>query len=243
MLASLYHAHHKRHLEDLPFWVELAHRKGDPILELGCGSGRVLMPLARSGWRVVGLESDPGMLSVLRENMEAGLEGRVELVRGDMAAFYLERRFALILLPCNTFSTLSAAQRRATLDCVRRHLQPDGIFAASLPNPAVLRRLPRRSEPEVEESFPHPLDGEPVQVSSAWERSAQHFTIYWHYDHLLPDGRVERISQQARHELASPQTYLAELEVADLRLLEQYGDFDRSPYSPRAPSLILLAGK
>jgi hypothetical protein len=105
-----------------------------------------------------------------------------------------------------------------------------------------LKRLPRHSEPEIEESFPHPLDGEPVQVSSAWERLAQSLTITWHYDHLLPDGRVERVSTQVRHTLTPMETYLAELEAADLSLVECFGDFDRSPYTQEAPSLIFLAG-
>ena len=241
MFARLYHAHHERHLEDVPFWLELAHQQGSPILELGCGSGRILLPLARAGFSVVGLERDPDMLATLREAMEPDIAGQVELIQGDMAAFALGRRFPLILLPCNTISTLSAAQRVATLNCIRGHLQPDGLFAASLPNPAVLTHLPRRSEPEIEESFPHPLDGEPVQVSSAWKRYTQSMTITWHYDHLLPDGSVERISTQVSHTLAPVETYLAELEAAGFYLAERFGDFDRTPYSPQAPSLILLA--
>lgn len=241
MLARLYHAHHAPHLEDLPFWLELARQQGSPILELGCGSGRILLPLARDGYTVAGLERDPDMLYTLREAMEPELADRVELIQGDMAAFALGRRFPLIILPCNTISTLSAAQRQATLACIHRHLQPEGLFAASLPNPAVLKRLPRRSEAEIEESFHHPLDGEPVQVSSAWERRDQSLTITWHYDHLLPDGRVERVSTQVSHTLAPVETYLAELEAAGLSIVECFGDFDRSPYSPQAPSLIFLA--
>jgi SAM-dependent methyltransferase len=201
----------------------------------------VLLPLAQAGYRITGLEHDPDMLRVLRENMEPGLEVQVELIQGDMTEFELGRRYSLVIMPCNTFTTLSADQRKATLECVHRHLEPRGLFAASLPNPSVLRRLPRRSEAEVEESFPHPVDGEPVQVSSGWERSKQSLTIYWHYDHLLPDGGVERVSMQACHVLTSAEVYLTELEEAGLALVERYGDFDRSPYSPDAPSLILVA--
>jgi SAM-dependent methyltransferase len=241
MLALLYHAHHNRHLEDLPFWLELGRRYNGPILELGCGSGRVLLPLARQGYDVVGLERDPEMLTVLRQNLTPDLARRVQLVQGDMASFNLGQRYALILLPCNTLSTLDAAQRLGMLECVRRHLRPDGLFAASLPNPALLRRLPRSAEPELEESFPHPLDGEPVQVSNGWLRTSRHLTIQWHYDHLLPDGQVERISTQARHELASADDYAAELAAAGLRPVERYGDFDGSIFHPQSPYLILTA--
>jgi len=241
LLARLYHAHHNRHLEDLPFWLELARRYDGSILELGCGSGRVLLPLARQGHRVVGLERDAEMLTVLHEVLTPDLEVQVQLVQGDMAAFNLGQRFTLILLPCNTISTLSAVQRRGMLECVRRHLRPDGLFAASLPNPALLWRLPRLAEPEIEESFPHPLDGEPVQVSSGWQRTSRHLIVQWHYDHLLPDGRVERFSTQVRHELALAEDYAAELGAAELCLVDRYGDFDNSAYHLESPYLILTA--
>lgn len=241
MLARLYHAHHNAHQEDLPFWLDLARLQGDPILELGCGSGRVLLPLAQAGHFVLGLESDPDMLVVLRENVPPALAERVGTIQADMAAFELGQQFALILLPCNTFSTLTAEARRATLDCVQRHLAPQGLFAVSLPNPTLLRKLLGRSQPEVEESFPHPLDGEPVQVSSSWVRTTGHFVVRWDYDHLLPDGNVERFSMQARHALLSTDDYIAELEAAGLSQAALYGDFDRSPYSHQAPYLIVTA--
>jgi hypothetical protein len=78
-------------------------------------------------------------------------------------------------------------------------------------------------------------------VSSAWERSARHLTITWHYDHLLPDGRVQRLTLQARHELASLEVYQSEIHAAGLRLVAAYGDYDQSALSPASPLLILLA--
>ncbi len=243
MLARLYHAHHSRHMEDLPFWLDLAQHTGGPLLELGCGSGRLLLPLAGQGHRVVGLERDPAMLAVLEEQItpRMRLRSRVRIVQGDMAAFDLGERFNLILLPCNTYSTLESNQRRDMLECVRRHLLPGGLFALSLPNPALLRRLPPRLESEVEDIFPHPLDGEPVQVSSGWERTAGRLTIHWHYDHLLPDGRVERLSTQTVHILDTIEAIFAELESAGLQPADQYGDFDRTLYTPDSPYLILTA--
>lgn len=237
----LYHAHHILHLEDLSFWLDLAAQQGDPILELGCGSGRVLLPLARAGHRVHGLDNDPGMLAVLNQNLTPDLQPPVHVLQADLTAFHLGIQFALILMSCNTFSTLPANKRLSTLALVRQHLLPGGLFAASLPNPAVTRHLPRNADPEVEETFPHPLDGEPVQVSSAWERTSHHFIIHWHYDHLLPDGRVERQSAQARHYLTSTETYLEELSATSMKVMHLYGDFDRSAYTSVSPYLILVA--
>jgi hypothetical protein len=160
-----------------------------------------------------------------------------------MAAFHLGLTFGLVLLPCNTFSTLDAAGRQSTLERTYAHLRPGGIFAASLPNPVQLRQASRQSAPEVEETFLHPVDGEPVQVSSAWKRSSRDFQLTWIYDHLLPDGRVERHCAQVRHSLVGMETYLEELQQAGLKILHLFGDFDRSPFDGDSPNLILVAAK
>ena len=143
MFPQLYHTHHNRNLEDLPFWLELAAQAGDPILELGCGTGRVLIPLAQAGYRTVGLDNDPAMLKFLQTQLGPGIPHSPELIEADISEFELARQFPLIILPCNTFSTLSNEQRLDCLGCVRRHLRYGGIFAVSLPNPELL--LDRKS--------------------------------------------------------------------------------------------------
>jgi SAM-dependent methyltransferase len=243
MYAQLYQAHHMSHIEDLPFWLKLAARQKGPILELGCGTGRVCVPLAHSGYTVYGLDHDNEMLAVLQ--LQAGPEpaSRCLVFQADMAVYRLACQFPLILLPCNTLSALPASARRAALRQVYLHLSPQGLFAASLPNPALLRRLPRRVEPEIEEIFPHPIDGEPVQVSSTWQRSAGYFTTFWHYDHLLPDGRVDRFNAQVSHQLLTVEEIVDEFHQVGLTIETLYGDFDQSPYTQDAPHLIILANK
>ncbi len=244
MLPLLYHAHHNRHLEDLLFWLKLAEMQGGPILELGCGTGRVLIPLAQAGYHVFGLDNDLAMLSLLRANL-AALESppahRPTVFQADLCAFHLAESFQLILLPCNTWSTLEGAERRAALRCIREHLRPGGLFAVSLPNPEAFFELPNRGEAEVEEEFEHPLTGATVQVSSAWERTGEHFVVSWHYDHLLPRGGARRMTAQARHTLDSAETYQGEIRDANLEVVACYGDFDGAVYLPTAPNLILLA--
>jgi len=239
----LYHAHHSLHPEDIPFWLELSAQQGDPILELGCGTGRVLLPLAQAGHRVVGFDRDRDMLQILVRNLPAVQPARVSIFQADVEHFRLDLRFALIIFPCNTLSTLFPAVRAVLLQRAAQHLLPGGIFAASIPNPLLLKRLPRRMESQVEEVFPHPLDGEPVQVSSAWQRFENRFVVDWHYDHLMPDGRVQRVSSRVEHDLASPDVYIQALESAGLELAGEYGDYDRSPFTRTAPFWIFLAKK
>ncbi len=230
-------------MEDLAFWLDVASQCQGPILELGCGTGRILAPLARAGQRIYGLDRDFSMLVVLLENLPDNRSGNTFVFQADFTRFRLGACFDLILLPCNTFSALDAGQRQAALNRIIEHLNPGGTFALSLPNPALLKRLRPHASPEVEEVFPHPLDGEPVQVSSAWERTRQHFTLFWHYDHLLPDGRVDRLSVETRHDLASKEQYLDEMRLAGFTSFTLYGDFDRSALAPTSPHLIILAAR
>jgi SAM-dependent methyltransferase len=240
-----YHAHHSLHDEDLAFWLDLAAQQPGPILELGCGTGRVLIPLARSGHAVVGLDRDPGMLALLMARMPAELHQTVMLFRADFTRFHLARSFGLILMPCNTYSTLSKPDRQSVLACVRAHLSAEGMFAISLPNPDWLRSIPSRSDAELEEVFPHPLDGEPVQVSSAWKRtrsrSRPEFILEWYYDHLNPDGSVERLSVQLIHDLTPAAYYLEEIHAAGFERVQSYGGFDRSAFTSDSSEWIILA--
>ncbi len=241
MLPALYHAHHNRHLEDLPFWLDLPSQAGDPILELGCGTGRVLVPLLRAGYHCTGLDRDPAMLKYLEENLDPSRQLTPILLVADIRQFCLARQFSLIILPCNTFSTLNADERRACLSRVRQHLKPGALFAVSLPNPSIWSSLPARPEPEIEEEFILPETSNPVQVSSTWRRTKQSFTITWIYDQLYPDGRVERITMQAVHCRHPADAFLAEIRSAGLDIIGTFGDFDRSPYTVDSPHLIILA--
>lgn len=115
---------------DLPLWRRLAQQQGSPILELGAGTGRVTLDLARRGYRVVALEHDPQLLEEL-ERRARGLA--VETVIADARSFALRLRFPLVAVPMQTIQLLGgAAGRAAMLACVARHLRPGGIVAIAL---------------------------------------------------------------------------------------------------------------
>jgi SAM-dependent methyltransferase len=239
---ELYDAHHRANSDDLPFWLELAAEEPGPLLELGCGSGRVLIALVQQSKVVVGIDHDAQMLHLLRRHLPQASAQKALILQGDFTQFALAAQFSLIIMPCNTYSTLDSTQRKATLDCVRRHLLPGGRLVVSVPNPELLMGLPAHSDYELEESFPHPDDGEPVLVSSAWERSSQQFIVFWQYDRLHPDGTLERYQTEARHWLVPAQVYFDEMGAADFQIQATFGDFDRSAYRKRADQLIIIAG-
>ncbi len=241
MLPDLYHAHHSRHMEDLPFWLSLAAQVGDPILELGCGTGRVLVPLAQAGYDCFGLDRDLGMLDFLRASLVQQEPRQPSFFAADICRFSLGMQFSLVIIPCNTLSTLNNSELEACLRCVHKHLQPGGLFAASLPNQRWLDHLPARSLPELEEEFIQPFTSNPVQVSSGWQRTRRLFTVTWIYDVLYPDGSVQRVTMQASHVMRTVQAYREAFRAAGFSIREYYGDYDRSNYSDESSSLVIVA--
>jgi SAM-dependent methyltransferase len=241
ILPLLYHLQHQRNSEDLPFWLQLAREQGGPVLELGCGTGRVLTQLLQAGHRAYGLDRNLEMLEFFC-SLYQRRSAITAIFQADMTQFHLALKFPLIILPCNTFSTLTLEQRQATLRCVSWHLAENGLFAAAVPNPSLLLDLPLEAETEEEDYFFLP-DGDPVQVSSAWQRNRELFRLSWIYDRLLPDGHVQRLKVDTEHFLTSLDEHLSYLVEAGLTTTALYGDFDYSAYTEYSSALILIARK
>ena len=118
------------YLEDLPLWRELAEQHGGPILDLGAGTGRVALDLARRGHELVALDLDPVLLAELAHRAN-GLA--LTTVVGDARDFSLQRRFGLVLAPMQTVQLLGGAGGRAGfLRCARDHLTADGRLAVAI---------------------------------------------------------------------------------------------------------------
>ncbi len=116
--------------QDLPFWRALADEHGDPVLDVGAGTGRVALELARAGHKVTALDSHPALLAEL-ERRASGLA--VSTVVADARRFELYRRFALCIMPMQTVQLLGGRHPRlAFLGCARRHLVPGGVLAIAL---------------------------------------------------------------------------------------------------------------
>jgi SAM-dependent methyltransferase len=119
-------------IDDIPFYVGLAREaasRGEAVLELGCGTGRVTIPMARAGAEVVGLDSAPAMLDIARAR--AAREGvTVHWVEGDMADFELRQTFGLVVIPFRSFLHLvTPEEQRSCLASIHRHLVAEGRLA------------------------------------------------------------------------------------------------------------------
>ncbi len=241
MHALLYDAQHQTYQEDLPFWLGIAAMTPMPGLELGCGSGRVYIPLLLKGFHFIGIDHDAEMLALLKRKAALRhLQERCWLIQADICQFNLSLRFGSILIPCNTYSTLNCEARQNLLERVQAHLHAEGVCVISLPNPHRLLDLPACGESQLEEVLQHPQSRNPLQISSAWQRTRNEFTLLWHYDHLLPQGQVERITLSTTHYIYPTDEELRRVRANGLIPLTIYGDFERSPFTPASPEMILV---
>ncbi|MBI2837920.1 MAG: class I SAM-dependent methyltransferase [Acidobacteria bacterium] len=239
-----------RDRQDVHFYVDEALRAGGPVLEVGCGTGRVLIPVARAGAVITGLDASDAMLSVCRKKLECEPEEirrNVRLVYGDMRSFDLGTVFSLVTVPFRPFQhLLTVEDQLACLAALRRHLAPEGRLILDLFNPS-LQFLgdPKTLETPLEEPPFEMPDGRRVLrririLSRDLYKQVQQIVI--EHEVTGPDGvNIHR---------SGPLTlrYIFRYEIehllarAGFELETVYADYDRSPYGSKYPGdLICLA--
>jgi SAM-dependent methyltransferase len=247
LIARFYDLENAALTEDLPLWEELAVEQGSPFLELGCGTGRVLLHLGRAGFSGIGVDSSPEMLSRARARLalNPNISSRLQMVQADFTQLQMASAFPLILAPFNTLAHISdPSALRQTLDTVVRHLAPGGKFAFDLPNPSPLFA----SEQDglvLERTFHDEERGTTIQQFSILqvERLAQRGLVTWIYDETGADGVLRRTTVPLTMRYFFPAELELLMERAGLRLVHMWGDFDRSPVEDDSPKIICVAAK
>lgn len=243
-LAHYYDADLRDYHEDLPFLREMARRTDGPLLELMCGTGRLLLPLAEAGFTITGVDSSPAMLAIARAHVEeAGLTDRVTLIEGDVRNVALPAAtFAMAFIGVNSFMHLETVRDQlACLSNVRHALQRHGLLIIDLfnPNPADLIREDNRLVLERE----YELNGRHVQKFVAIDSDAatQLSRVTYLYDEIDAEGRVTRRTLR----LTLRWFYRYELEHllarAGFMVRSVYGSYDLADYTSDSPRLIVVA--
>jgi len=229
--------------EDLPLYRELARREGGPVLDPMCGTGRVVVSLAKAGYRCAGVDIAPAMVELVEQKIrEHALEGRLQATTGDVRHLELDGRFGLVVVPLNSFMHLeTVAEQLAALRSMRRHLRSDGLLVLDLFNPDPRELAADQGVLVRDTSFV--VDGVTVDKwilrRSDW--AAQRHEVEFVYDSVDADGTLRRRSLpfvmrwlyrfEAEHLLAR----------AGYALEAVYGDYELGPFTSDSPQLLLLA--
>jgi SAM-dependent methyltransferase len=232
---------------DVPFWRNLALRAGGPVLELGCGTGRIAMPLGRAGVSVVGIDRSGPMLDRARRRVRrARLAGRVHLIRGDIRYLPFSTAagsFPLVMAPYGVLqSLLREADLAATLASVRDVLQPGCTFGlelvADLPSWQEYRKRVSLTGWRQRRGGAHVTLVETVRQDRARRLTIfnQEFT-----ERIGPERKTRRFALTFRT-LSVPQMG-RRLEKAGFEITALLGDYRGAAWDERADVWIVLARK
>jgi SAM-dependent methyltransferase len=251
-LARVYDLQHAHFLDDLTLYLRLVRSfgPGAMILELGCGSGRLLLPLAEAGYRVVGVDESAEMLRIAEQKLRASRHIPAErwcLAHADARALHLDTQgtFNLALIALNTFlHNLSREDQLAMLRAARRHLRSDGLLIVDLPPNDEMVYQPDDGAFQLEATL---ID--PQANSEIYKYVASR--VFWATQEQELTYRIEE--RRAGGELLSEQLVTFRLrhvfrhEMELLLLMSGfaepawYGDYQMSPYGEGSPRMIALA--
>ena len=242
-IARLYDWEHNPYTADIELHVALARRFGDPVLELACGSGRLLAPLAATGLQVTGVDSSAAMLERARQRLEQlGLSAT--LAEQRIEALDLGMQFRTVICGLDSFGLLArrADQVRA-LRAVRKHMSHDGRFVLDVAN-GNLRGAGEPGEELLHDiTAPDPDSGRPITkfILRRPLPAEQIDELRFFYDEQDAEGYLRRTTIDLRLRWFTRFELELLLESASLAVEEVYGNYALEPYGPTSDRLLVIA--
>jgi len=247
VFARFYDADYGDFQDDSLLYRGFAERTGGPLLELACGTGRLLVPLAQAGYEITGVDVSPALLSLARRKIEAaGLQQRVTLVEADMSDFRLDRRFRLAFVAINSFMhLLTTEDQLRALRCWREHLTPEGFLILDLFHPHPQELLEADGRLVVNRQWKDPQTGAMVikQCSRTLNLARQTLEVTFVYDEIFPDGRSRRTVAPFRMRYLHRFEMELLLRLAGYELEQLYGSYELDPFRSDSERMIFVARK
>ena len=230
---------------DLQMYEQFAARCDSPILELGCGTGRVFIPLARQGYRITGIDASAAMLEQARAKVAAqNLGDQLTLVQQEMVELELEERFNLAFAALNSFAHLHTTEAQlSALARIRRHLNPGGLLVLDMFNPDLARLLDARGQVALAKVIDGPGTDQRTMRFYTDEVDLGRQLIHTTYivDEIDPEGNVKRtlfpftLRYLFRYELELL------LRHAGFEVEAIYGSYELDQFSGESEKLIAVA--
>jgi SAM-dependent methyltransferase len=245
--ARFYDEDYRNYSDDVDAIVHLAQEMDGPVLELGCGTGRLLLPLSLSGLPVTGVDISPALLEQARAKLATMPQGdNVALVQGDLRVLALEQRnFAFAFCTSNTLMHLAdPADQLAVLERAAAHLRPGGLLMIDLFQPDVARLLAVQGVMELADEWTREDGTEVVKWSVRTVDLAEQLqeTLFI-YEEIAPDGSVRRTHCPFTLRFLWRNEAELMMRLAGLSVEAVWGDFEGTPYDSMSEHLILLATK
>ncbi len=245
IMAKFYDLENADFIHDLDFWVALAKAAQGDVLEIGCGSGRVLQQIARAGINITGIDNSEAMLTLARAKLDRKpeLAARAKLMNADMTNFALGGKFNLITAPFNTFMhLLNVSDQTAFLSCARRHLNGSGNLVLDLTNPAPAY-VDSNESLTLERTFRDDESNLTIQqfATTHIDRTSQLAHILWQYDAIDSQGDIKRTLLPLELRYTFPAEMSLLLEKCGFKLSHLYGGYDEAPLEDERERMIVVA--
>lgn len=243
-IAPFYDVEHAHFDEDLELYRNFADLSGSPLLELACGSGRLLVPLALEGFELTGVDNSPAMLNLAEQRLqEAGVAARCKLVLQDICALHLDKKFRLAFAALGSFAHITTRQQQQqALTAVRAHLIAGGRFILDISN-ADARNMEDLSGQMLHQgTWQRKDDSLLTHFVSPASSTTKHLLELTHfYDVHIQAGPVQRTVIKTHLYLFEYNEMELLLEKAGFVVKDVYGDYELDPFENDSPRMIFIA--
>ena len=243
--ADIYDSVFSYVIDDIPFYLYEAKRSGGPVLELGCGTGRVSIPIALGGIELVGLDSSTAMLERAQQKAESAGATGLSLLQADMRNFSLPDKFNLIIIPFRgLLSVLSVEDEVRVLANIKRHLAPGGKFVFDIFVPDLNMMVQEGDVPYHFRDVTDPSTGNQIVLwnQASYDAYTQVMSIRTTIEYLDYYGRV---SDKIYRDFALRYIFRWEmyhlLRACGYDILALYGDFERQDFDENSANMIWVA--
>jgi SAM-dependent methyltransferase len=253
ILASHYDTGYcsKQDLVDVPFYVDLARKSGGPVLEIACGTGRVLLPIAREGIEIEGVDNSQSMLRILRRNLAREpreVRERVTIHEGDMRDFRLEKRFQLVTIPFRPLQHMYTVQdQMAALTTAACHVMEGGsvAFDVFFPN---CEGIPANIGKEILD-LEWTIDAEPRKIvrryfrKKSYDKIQQTFSGEFVFRTYEGDNLILEETGPLKMSYYTYPHLRALFLLVGLEPVQEYGSFAREPLDNTSQEMIFVLRK